>query len=97
MTPIEDAWMHRVVRFWSSLASLPTGHLFSRVTRGDCLLGVTTRSPMWAGSVMKALRDLGYPYPIDARSLHPADFAAIKALLRARASSMWHDLSSVPM
>jgi hypothetical protein len=92
-----DAWMRRVVRFWNSLASLPTGHLFARVARGDCLVGVTTRSPTWAGSVMKALRDIGYPYPIDAHSLHPVDFAAIKALLRARASSMWHGLSSVPL
>jgi hypothetical protein len=77
--------MRRVVQFWNLLASIPTGHLFARVARGDCLLNVTTRSPTWAGSVMKALRDIGYPYPIDALSLHPVDFAAIKALLRARA------------
>jgi hypothetical protein len=54
MTPIEDAWMRRVVRFWNSLASLPTGHLFARVARGDCLLGVTTRSPTWAGSAQSS-------------------------------------------
>jgi hypothetical protein len=46
---------------------------------------------------MKALRDIGHPYPIDAHSLHTVDFAAIKALLRTRASSMWHDLSTVPL
>jgi hypothetical protein len=89
MTPTEDAWMSRVVRFWNSLASVPTGHLFARVARGDCSLGVTTwctRSPTWAGSVMKVHWDMGYPYPIDAHSLHHInvpniDFDAIKALL----------------
>jgi hypothetical protein len=35
---------------------------------------------------MKALRDIGYPYPIDAHSLYPVDFAAIQALLRSRTS-----------
>jgi hypothetical protein len=80
MTPFEDAWMRRVVHFWNSLASLPTGHLFTRVAQGDRFLGVTTRSPTLAGSVMKTLRDIAYPYPIDAHSLYSIDFAAIKAL-----------------
>jgi hypothetical protein len=63
MTPIEDAWMRRVVRFWNSLASLPMCHLFllelGVVT--VFLFGVTSRSPTWAGSVMKALGGIGYP------------------------------------
>ena len=89
--------MRRVLRFWNSLASLPPGHLFARVARGDCFLGVTTHSPTWAGSVMTAVRDLGYPYPIDAHSLHPIDFDTITALLCSRASSTWQDLRVVPL
>jgi hypothetical protein len=43
------------------LISVPfSGHLFARVARGDCFLGVTTGSPTWASSVMKVLRDIGY-------------------------------------
>jgi hypothetical protein len=34
-----------------------------------------------------------YPYPIDAHSLHPIDFAADKALLHSRASSLRRDLT----
>ena len=97
MAPLEDTWTRRVVRFWNSLASLPPTHLFARVARGDCFLGVTTRSPTWAGSVMKAIRDLGYPYPIDAHSLHPIDFDTVTALLRSRASSAWQGLSVLPL
>ncbi len=61
MASVEDTWMQRVVRFWNSSASLPTDHLFARMARGDCFLGVTTRLPTWAGSVMKAVHDFGYP------------------------------------
>jgi hypothetical protein len=82
MTPIEIAWMRRVVRFWNLLAPFSTGHLFARVARGDCLLGVTTMLPTWACSVMKALRDIGYPYPIDAHSLHPVPSRRYFALVR---------------
>ena len=91
MPPIEDTWLIRVVRFWNSLASLPQGHLFARVARGDCSIGVTTRSPTWAGTVMKEVLAVGYPYPVDAHSLHATDLPAIKELLRSRASSAWRD------
>ena len=97
MAPLEDTWTRRVLRFWNSLESLPPTHLFARVARGDCFLGVTTCSPTWAGSVMKAIRDLGYPYPIDAHSLHPIDFDTVTALLRSRASSAWQGLSVLPL
>jgi hypothetical protein len=96
MPPIEDTWLIRVVRFWNSLASLPQGHLFARVARGDCSIGVTTRSPTWAGTVMKEVLAVGYPYPVDAHSLHAIDLRAIKELLRSRASSAWRDLSVIP-
>jgi hypothetical protein len=33
MTPIADAWMRHVVRFWNSLASLPMGNIFARELR----------------------------------------------------------------
>jgi hypothetical protein len=46
---------------------------------------------------MKALRDVGYLYPIDAHFLHLLYFAAIKALACSGASSMWRDLSVLPL
>jgi hypothetical protein len=59
MTPNEDAWIRRFMHLKIlELVSVPAcGHLFARVARGGCFLGVTTRSPIWAGSVMKALGD----------------------------------------
>ncbi len=56
---------------------------------GDCFLGV----PTWAGFVMKAVGDLGYPYTIDAQSMHPIDLPAIKELLRSQAVRPWHELA----
>jgi hypothetical protein len=46
---------------------------------------------------MRALRDIGCPSHIDAHSLHPVDFDAIKALLRSRAPPLWRDLSILPL
>lgn len=96
VAPLEDTWLIRVVRFWNSLVSLPEGHLFAKIARGDCYLGVTTRSPTWAASIMKEVLAVGYPYAIDAHRLHPIDVPAIKELLRSRASRSWHDLSVIP-
>jgi hypothetical protein len=95
-TPIEDAWMRRVVLL--ELVNVPSyASSLCSSCPGDCFLHVTTRSPTWAGSVMKALRDILYRYPIDAHSLHPIDFATIEALLRFRASSMWRDIGVLPL
>lgn len=35
---------------------------------------------MMAGSVMKEVLPVGYPYPIDAHSMHSIDLPAIKEL-----------------
>ncbi len=78
MASVEDTWMQPLVRLWNTLASLPAAHVFAPVARGDCFLGVTTRLPTWAGSVLKAVPDLGYPYTIDAQSMYPIDHQAIK-------------------
>ncbi len=61
LAPIADTRIQSVVRLWNSLASLPNDHRFAQVAHGDCLFGVAKRSPTWDGSVMKAVRDIGYP------------------------------------
>lgn len=75
------------------MASRPEDHLVARVAGGDCSLGVTARSPTWAGSVMKDVLADGYPYPVDAQYLHSTDLSAINELVRLGASHSWCELS----
>ncbi len=42
---LEDIWLKRAVRFWNSITRLPENHLYARVARGDCFLGVTSLTP----------------------------------------------------
>ena len=95
--PLRDIWLKRAVTFWNSLAGLPANHLFARVARGDCFLGVTTHAPTWAGSLMRTLVRTGYPYPIDAHRLHVVVWGAVSTLLRDRAHRPWVDLHVAPM
>ena len=82
---LEDIWLKRAVTFWNSIARLPENHLYARVARGDCFLGVSSHTPTWAGSFMQALVRVGYPYLIDAHHLHPVVWGAVSTLLRSRA------------
>lgn len=61
--------------------SLPENHLYAQILRDSCFYGITTHSPSWAGSFMMALKNIGYPYPIDCRNPAPIDMDAFRVLL----------------
>ncbi len=42
---VEDIWLKRAVTCWNSITRLPENHLYARVARGDCFLGVTSHTP----------------------------------------------------
>jgi len=93
---VEDIWLKRAVTFWNSITRLPENHLYARVARGDCFLGVTSHTPTWAGSFMQALVRVGYPYLIDAHHLHPVVWGAVRTLLCGRAQGPWEGLHVAP-
>lgn len=76
--------MLQFVQFWNSLASLLEGCPSARVSKGGSP-GITARSLTWAGSVMKTVLAVGYPYPIEAHSMHSIDLPAIKDLFQCKA------------
>jgi hypothetical protein len=60
---------------------------------GSCYYGVTTPSPSWAGTVMKALRTIGCPSSIiDCNQAHPIDLEVFRPTLQQHQERVWGGL-----
>ena len=94
--PIRNHWLKRMVTFWNSLVALPENHMYARILKDSCFYGVTTRSPSWAGAVMKTIRAMGYPYPIDCNRPHPIDVEVLEIVLNQVQDQAWHGLHISP-
>lgn len=94
--PVRHHWMRRVVTFWNSLVKLPETHMYARILKDSCYFGVTTHNRTWAGSVMRMLRSIGYPYDIDCNQAHPIDLEVFKSVLQQQRDKAWGDLNLSP-
>ena len=94
--PLRHYWLRRVVTFWNSLVDLPEDHMYARILKDSCYYGVTSHGPSWAGSFMRVLRDLGYPYEIDCNKAYSIDIEVFKEVLKQQGETMWGGLHLSP-
>ena len=94
---ITHQWLKRVVTFWNTMAQLPDTNMFARILKDSCSYGVRTRSPSWAGEVMRALTAIGYPTDIiDCNKAHPVDVEIFNITLRKHHERVWGGLHISP-
>ena len=94
--PLNHQWLNRVVTFWNSLVQLPDSHIYARILKDSCYYGVTSRAHSWAGSVMQALRAIGYPYIIDCNQAYPIDLEVYRSVFQKHEARRWEGLHVSP-